>query len=168
MVEEQCLDHRLREVDQVVVAADVRELVRDDGLQLTGVHAGDDGRRQHDDRLEVAENNRDRDAERGDHCDRSRDAQSRRKIRELRQTRLGNWRDADASKHERPPPAADEPDREEQNADRPDGNHPWHGDHDNRPDRRSARTWGLLSVERFADRLQSARGRGGHLVRRRT
>jgi hypothetical protein len=32
MVEEERLDGRLQEIDQVVVAADVRELVREEGL----------------------------------------------------------------------------------------------------------------------------------------
>ena len=64
VIEEQRFDERLQEVDQVVVASDVRELVRQERLELPGRQAGERaGRHQHD-RFDPANNGRNIDGRR--------------------------------------------------------------------------------------------------------
>ncbi len=52
MVEEQSLDERLQQIDHVVVAADVRELVREDCFELIRRHPGQGAARNEHDRTQ--------------------------------------------------------------------------------------------------------------------
>ena len=67
MVEEQCLHDRLQQVDQIIVAADMRELVRENRLDLRRRQRGDRGDRQQNRRPQPADERRDVDARRFDH-----------------------------------------------------------------------------------------------------
>ena len=62
VIEQQRLDERLQQVDEVVVTPDVRELVREDRLELVRRQAGQRARRQQDDRLQPADHRRHVDA----------------------------------------------------------------------------------------------------------
>ena len=53
MVEEQDLHHGLSDIDHIVVASHVRQLVRDDGLELADGQAREHTGRQQDDRTQV-------------------------------------------------------------------------------------------------------------------
>ena len=114
VIEEQRLDDGLREVHEVVVPPHVRELVRDDRFELRHAQAGEDGRRHDNDRRHVAEDDRHAYADRREDGHRSRDAQPFRQCREPGLTPVRHRPDAVDAQSPRPPPAADEPDREEQ------------------------------------------------------
>ena len=55
MVEEQCLQHVLQEIYQIIVTADVRQLVGQNGLQVRGRQARQGRRRQEDERPQPAD-----------------------------------------------------------------------------------------------------------------
>ena len=119
VIEQQRLDHRLQQVDEIVVTADVRELVREDRLQLLGRQARERRRRQQHHRLHPADQRRHHDRARfddrdgaaklqslGDHAGGGDDRRRHRGNRVARQA---------ARQH----PSAEQPQRQRQHADAP-------------------------------------------------
>jgi len=76
MVEPENLDDGLCEVDEVIAAADVRQLVREYRLKLLDAQAGNGADRQQDHRLDPSDDRRHVDQRRSPQSDRAADAQS--------------------------------------------------------------------------------------------
>ena len=81
VIEEQRLDERLQQVDEVVVAADVRQLVREDRLELLRRQSSQRARRKQHDRLEPADHRRHVDERRLEQPDVAGDVQPARQAR---------------------------------------------------------------------------------------
>ena len=76
MEEQQRFGDRLQQVDRVIAAADVRELVSEERFDLRGGHVRHRGERQHDQRLQPADQDRRVDHGRLDDPERHADAQA--------------------------------------------------------------------------------------------
>jgi hypothetical protein len=89
VIEQQRFDHRLQQVDQIVVPPHVRELVREDGLQLLVRQTGQGCRGKQDDRLQPAHQRRRGNRTRLEDADRSTQPQARR---DAGGSRFHRWR----------------------------------------------------------------------------
>ena len=97
VVEEDRLDQRLGQIDEVVVPPNMGQLVGQDRLKLRGGHSSDDADREQDYRLEVARHDRHLHHSRLQHADGLCDAEPLSGRREGGLHGLGDWRDSAGS-----------------------------------------------------------------------
>jgi hypothetical protein len=124
MIEEQRLYHALRQIDEIVVAMNVRQLVREDRLEMCGAQAGERCSRHDDNRFDVAEHHRHRHPHRGDERHRASNPQPRAQDRKCLLRPPGSCGDAVDTKGARPPPASGQADRHHRHTDDPGQHQP--------------------------------------------
>ena len=125
MIEEQRLDQALQQIHEVIVTPDVRQLVRENRLDLPRAESGQGAGREQDQRMEPADRGRHLDQRGAHQPHRARDADAARQRLEarlpFRERRVGDR----ATQPPHQPPAAEQADREHEHAQSPRHHETW-------------------------------------------
>ena len=119
VIEEQRLDERLQEIDQIVVAPDVRELVRQNRLELLGRQAGQRARRHQHDRLDPADDGRNVNAGRFENRDAAREVKAAGEADRHRLPRVAGRRNAVRAQPLDPAPPGEQTQAQDRDARQP-------------------------------------------------